>query len=287
MRVLVADQEQNSRHLLELFLTRWGYKVQIAENVNDVWSAFYDGESPHCIILDWTMPDMDGRELCRRLRERPTDEYVYILLTTVRDRREDIIEGLSVGADDYITKPFDARELRIRLRVGQRILDLQSELLGSQKLLEVHAMRDPVTGFWTQSAVVDILGREVNRARRELISLSLVIVQFQGLAELHRQWEPEAYDLLLSSVAERLRRSVRSYDALGRYFEQRFIVMLPGCDESRASIVVKRIERFVAAEPFSVRDESLPLAVRVAVASLGPDETLDANALIRAAEAAL
>ena len=287
MRVLVADQEQNSRHLLELFLTRWGYKVQIAENVNDVWSAFYDGESPHCIILDWTMPDMDGRELCRRLRERPTDEYVYILLTTVRDRREDIIEGLSVGADDYITKPFDARELRIRLRVGQRILDLQSELLGSQKLLEVHAMRDPVTGFWTQSAVVDILGREVNRARRELISLSLVIVQFQGLVELHRQWEPEAYDLLLSSVAERLRRSVRSYDALGRYFEQRFIVMLPGCDESRASIVVKRIERFVVAEPFSVRDESLPLAVRVAVASLGPDETLDANALIRAAEAAL
>ncbi len=131
MRVLIAEDDPVSRRLLQARLCKWGYDVVVACDGTEAWKVLQDEDAPKLAILDWMMPGMDGVEVCRRVRQWKESPYTYILLLTAKNQKEDIIEGMTAGADDYITKPTDAHELKVRLRAGQRILNLQAALLGA------------------------------------------------------------------------------------------------------------------------------------------------------------
>ena len=133
MKILIADDDPIPRRLLQATLTKWGYEVIVAQDGNEAWDALQTPDAPRLAILDWLMPGRDGVAVCRKIRERAGDSapYVYVILLTSRDRREDVLEGMDAGADDYLTKPFDPHKLQVRLRAGCRILDLQAALLGS------------------------------------------------------------------------------------------------------------------------------------------------------------
>lgn len=135
-KVLIAEDEPLSRRLLETRLTSGGYQVVAAENGARAWEILESDDAPELAILDWMMPELDGPEICRRLRGRESRSYVYIILLTARGRLDDMVAGLESGADDYVTKPFDWEELETRLRTGKRILQLQSELAGKVEELE-------------------------------------------------------------------------------------------------------------------------------------------------------
>lgn len=134
MRVLIAEDDAISRRVLEVFLRRWGYEVEPAENGDAAWERLQREDAPSLAILDWMMPGMGGVEICRRVRElgRPT----YVILLTARTGSEDIVEGLEAGADDYVTKPFNREELRARVQGGRRIVELQRSLAERVKELE-------------------------------------------------------------------------------------------------------------------------------------------------------
>src|SRR5579871_2124977 len=112
IEILVADDQSVSRHILTANLTKWGYRVVAVENGSRAWEALRKDDSPQLAILDWSMPGMDGIEICRQIRNRPQIRPTYVILLTARRGQEDKIEGLQSGADDYITKPFDRDELR-------------------------------------------------------------------------------------------------------------------------------------------------------------------------------
>lgn len=131
MRILIADDDAITRRLLETILSKWGYEVQIAQDGDEAWNALQGEGAPKLAILDWMMPGLDGVEICRRARQRMDSPYVYMMLLTSKIRKEDIIEGMDAGADDYLTKPFNRHELEVRLRAGLRILDLQEALMAS------------------------------------------------------------------------------------------------------------------------------------------------------------
>ena len=131
MKILIADDDSITRRLLETILNKWGYQVMIAQDGDEAWRALQGEGAPKLAILDWMMPGLDGVEICRRARQRVDAPYVYMLLLTSKIRKEDIIEGMDAGADDYLTKPFNRHELEVRLRAGLRILDLQEALLAS------------------------------------------------------------------------------------------------------------------------------------------------------------
>ncbi len=131
MKILIADDDSITRRLLETILTKWGYQVMIAQDGDEAWRALQGEGAPKLAILDWMMPGLDGVEICRRARQRIDAPYVYMMLLTSKIRKEDIIEGMDAGADDYLTKPFNRHELEVRLRAGLRILDLQEALLAS------------------------------------------------------------------------------------------------------------------------------------------------------------
>jgi sigma-B regulation protein RsbU (phosphoserine phosphatase) len=130
VKVLIAEDEAILRRLLSSYMERWGHEVVVAENGADAWNLFQAGEF-QIVISDWMMPEMDGLELIRRIRAYKRPGYVYTILVTSRSQKEDIIEGMEAGADDFVTKPFDRDELRVRLRAGQRIIELEAALLTS------------------------------------------------------------------------------------------------------------------------------------------------------------
>jgi len=127
-RILIAEDDPVSRRLLELFLVKWGFDVSVATTGTEALQMLERMDAPRLAILDWMMPGMEGVQIFRKLRESGDRPYVYVLLLTARTQKEDLLQGLESGADDYLTNPFDSQELRARLDVGQRILDLQDQL---------------------------------------------------------------------------------------------------------------------------------------------------------------
>lgn len=136
MKILVAEDEPISRRTLEATLKMWGYEVTLANDGAAAWQALQQEDAPKLAILDWMMPGMDGVEVVRRLRELPQTQPTYAILLTCRANREDIVQGLEAGADDYVTKPFDQKELRARVRAGVRIAELQAAVAARVSELE-------------------------------------------------------------------------------------------------------------------------------------------------------
>ena len=128
MKVLVAEDDRIARRLLETMLKKWGYDVVIAPDGNDAWCALQSDGAPHLMLLDWMMPGIDGLEICRRIRKSSIPLQPYIILVTAKDRKADIVLGLEAGANDYVSKPYDKSELHARIKVGERVLELQSAL---------------------------------------------------------------------------------------------------------------------------------------------------------------
>ncbi|MBI3451157.1 MAG: response regulator [Acidobacteria bacterium] len=142
MRILIADDDRASRLVLERTLAGWGHDVVVTEDGASALDRLSAPDAPRLAILDWMMPGMDGGEVCRRLRDRGDTPYIYLILLTGRDGKDDVAEGLATGADDYVTKPFHAAELRGRVRAGGRILDLEAALI--ERMRELRAAGEHV-----------------------------------------------------------------------------------------------------------------------------------------------
>src|ERR1700756_5149121 len=183
MRILIADDSIVSRHLLDATLRKWGYEVVVACDGVEAWNILQSPDAPKLVILDWVMPGLTGPEVCRRVRDRAKeagtvqqkDNYTYILLLTSKSLKEDLIEGLESGADDYITKPFDQHELKVRLRAGTRIIDLERELVTAREELREQATKDFLTRIWNRSSILDTLQRELVRGGRERRPVGVVL----------------------------------------------------------------------------------------------------------------
>lgn len=136
MRILVAEDDPVSRRVLESLLPKLGYDVTSVSDGKSACQVLESENAPRLALLDWMMPEMDGVDICRRVRATMTKVPPYIILLTAKTGKESIVEGLESGADDYVTKPFDRAELRARLQVGCRVLALQSTLTDRVEELE-------------------------------------------------------------------------------------------------------------------------------------------------------
>jgi len=174
MKILIADDDLTSRAILQALLNQWGHDVVSTEDGDEAWIALQQTETPQLAVLDWVMPGMDGATLCRKLRSQERVHPLYIILLTSKDERQHIIEGLEAGADDYITKPYNNEELKARINVGIRILDLQTRLLEKEKLQGVlemagavcHELNQPLqaVGGWSELLLMDLPEEDPNYA---------------------------------------------------------------------------------------------------------------------------
>ena len=289
MRILIADDSVVSRHLLDATLRKWGYEVVVACDGNEAWQILQSENSPDIAILDWMMPGMTGPEVCRKVRENSKEKniYTYILLLSSKSEREDLIEGMESGADDYLTKPFDQHELKVRLRPGTRIIELQHDLVSAREELRDQATKDFLTRIWNRSSILDIFQREMVRGAREKRHVGLVLADLDHFKSVNDTYGHFAGDAVLREFVRRLGASVRPYDAVGRYGGEEFLIVLPGCDETCTANQAERMREALASEPMSFHDESRLITCSFGATSWTPGAAADEESLIRIADDAL
>ena len=287
MKILIADDSIVSRHLLEATLRKWGYDVMVACDGAEALELLQREDAPGLIILDWMMPGMTGVEVCKRIRQLDSEPYTYILLLTSKSQKEDLIEGMDAGADDYITKPFDQNELQVRLRAGTRLVDLQSQLLKAREDLRDQATRDSLTRLWNRSSILNELGRELARSEREARPLGVVIVDLDHFKHINDTYGHLAGDAVLREAARRMQNSIRQYDSIGRYGGEEFLILFPGCSQDDCFAQADRLRRQLGQTEMAVNETSLRVTASFGVTIAMPGENWSQEALIRRADEAL
>lgn len=260
IRVLIAEDDKLCRTILEKNLKKWDYEVISTEDGKEAWTVMQENNI-QIAILDWIMPKMDGVELCKKIREKKWDEYIYLIMLTVRNKQSDIRKGFSAGVDDYITKPFDTHELKARLQTGKRIISLQNQLLDSQKKLQEIATHDTLTNLLNRYEILNVLTDEFHRSLRENRPVSTVMLDIDFFKKINDSYGHDVGDEVLVEVATRLKGTLRRYDKVGRYGGDEFLAILPGCDLKNAARIAERLRRAVCKE--RIRTEAGQLYVTV------------------------
>ena len=271
----------------EAALQKWGYEVVIACDGAEAWDLLQREDAPRLAILDWMMPGLSGPEVCRRVRQYASEYYIYILLLTSRNHKEDLVEGMEAGADDYITKPFDQHELNVRLGPGRRIVELQDALLEAQAALREQATMDALTKIWNRRSIFEILNKELSRAHREDYPVAVALGDLDRFKSVNDTYGHIAGDGVLRQTAQRMVNSCRKYDSLGRYGGEEFLLVLPGCDASAAEKQVQRLRREIENPPLELPEGVCEVTISLGVTSLPKNVETDAEALIRIADKAL
>ena len=280
-RVLVAEDDAVFRRILQSWLRKWGYEVIVTENGTDAWEALQREDAPSLLILDWMMPGMDGPEVCQRVRACQAGPYRYVLLLTARAEKHDTVAGLEAGADDYLTKPFDISELRVRLNVGCRILDLEEGLVRAQVELQHRATHDALTGVLNRGAVLQGLAEELAHNVARGGRLGVLIVDIDHFKRVNDTYGHLTGDAVLRGVTERLQANMRSNDALGRYGGEEFLVLAPRCDLPGLVAYAERLRVAVAEAPIATASGPVQVTISMGASAMQaenfpatPDEVL-------------
>jgi len=287
MQVLIADDDIISRAVVKALLIKWGYEVLEVGDGNQAWNILKDKDSPHLVLLDWMMPGIDGLELCRRLRQSDNNTYHYIILLTGRDSKEDIIGGLNAGADDYITKPFMPEELEVRLRVGKRILELQQSLNEALEVQRYQAQHDRLTGIFNHVEILNILEKELSRAKRQNGNLAVIMGDLDRFKKVNDNYGHVAGDTVLAEVAARMENNIRQYDSAGRYGGEEFLLVLPGCTADEVMIIAHRILESISTDPVMFNDIPIKVTISLGVAVNQAGDKTTTTELVQLADTAL
>jgi len=238
-------------------------------------------------ILAWRMEGMSGTDVCRKLRLQPDLPTAYVLLLADARNAEDLLEGLNAGADDFLFAPLEAPEVKARVRTGARIVEVEQALKASQNALRVQSTRDGVTGAWNHAAILELLQKERERARRKSGSVAVVLADLDEFRKVNEELGHSAGDEVLREASRRMSSSVRPYDAVGRYGGEEFLIVLPGSDGLGALTVAERIRESFSRRPIHTSAGPVPVTLSLGVAAEGGEEIGDPASLLRAADGAL
>lgn len=278
MKILIADDDAISRRLVQKTLERGGYEVLAVKNGRSAAKCLSSAYGPRLALLDWVMPELDGLSVCRQMRSRSNHPYIYMILLTSKESKEDMVAGFEAGADDYLTKPCDPEELKARLRAGQRILELQDKLIRD-------ARHDPLTQLPNRAFFQEQLARCVERAKRHPdYKFAVLFLDIDRFKIVNDSLGHLAGDQLIARIAERLVSSVRredlvsclvvhkgpdrqsGEDTLARMGGDEFIILLEDIrDASDGLRVAERIQQKLA-PPFLISGHEVFITASIGIA---------------------
>ncbi len=299
MRILVAEDDAISRRILDTSLRQWGHDVVVVENGDEAWHILQAGGAPSLAILDWMMPGMDGIEICRRVRKEIPDTSIYIILLTAISRKEGLVEGLEAGADDYVTKPFDRHELRVRLQAAARIIELQESL--RQRVCELEAaiverqqaeealrqvsLTDYLTGLYNHRGFFNLAEHHAKMARRTKEQSLLIYGDMDGLKEINDTLGHNKGSEAIAAVAEILRRTFRDGDIVARLGGDEFAVLAPNVRLKHSTKIVERLQRNL--DEYNQRNNEFHLSLSLGMVEVDHDSQLDIEEQIAQADRAM
>ena len=282
-RILVAEDDPMYRRLLQTWLEQWHYEVTLAEDGEAAWRELRSDHHPRLVLLDWMMPGIDGVEVCRRVRALQSETYSYIIVVTSRSGKQNAIDALDAGADDFLVKPVESNELRARVHVGSRILSLQNELLHSREQLRFQATHDALTGLLSRRTILQALHEEMARASRAAETVGVLMLDLDRFKLVNDSHGHHVGDAVLVEVAGRVAQAVRCYDKVGRYGGEEFLLVLPDCSADMLACVAERIRSRVEANPIAAGGVGIGVTVSIGGA-IGNSKLSDPVSLLRSAD---
>ena len=270
MRILIADDDAVSLRMLEKTLERAGYEVTAVNDGRNAAKELCCPDGPRLALLDWMMPELDGPAVCRTVRRKRSQRHVYLVLLTSKSSKEDIVEGLESGADDYLIKPFDPGELKARLHTGKRILELEDNLLEAREDMRYKATHDSLTSLLNRGTILELLVGELNRKRRDKTPICIVLGDLDHFKLVNDTYGHILGDEVLREVARRLLGSVRSYDFAGRYGGEEFLVVLNNCAVEKAVDRAEEIRKAIGGSPILTTHGPISITMSLGVSFSSP-----------------
>ncbi|MEN6407262.1 MAG: diguanylate cyclase [Thermoguttaceae bacterium] len=277
-KALVCDDDPAMQRLLSRWLQKAGIPTRTVSDGQEALEAV-ELECPDFIITDWEMPRIDGLELCRQVRDMVLPHYVYILFLTVKNARAEMISGLEIGADDFLTKPVSEGELLARLRSGSRVLTLE-------RRLSLMAHTDSLTGLLTQRSFYESLVKEWHRSRRLSLPMSCIMMDLDFFKQINDLYGHPAGDSVLKSVSEVFLDTCRVSDTVCRYGGEEFCFLLPETNEADAAVLAERMRVRLASLHIPFGSPLLRITGSFGVAQ-ARDDMSNSEALVDLADQAL
>lgn len=284
MKILIAEDDSVSRRILEAHLAKWGYKVVAVSNGAEAWDVLRRLDAPRIAVLDWVMPKIDGPELCRRIRAATDRPFTYIIILTTKERTSDIVVALDAGADDYLTKPYHAEELRSRIGAATRIVHLHEKLEEANAKLFMMARTDGLTRTYNRAAIVERLEQEIARSQREETPLAALMLDVDHFKRVNDRFGHLLGDKVLVEIAQRLCAECRPYDSTGRFGGEEFLVVLPGPRFEDMSSLADRIRQRVKGTPIAADGQRLEVTVSTGAVWVPAGVKLGVQDVIKAAD---
>jgi len=285
-KILVVDDSPIYRKLVEQSLSKEPHSVLFAKNGRDALEVFAEHQPP-LVITDWTMPDISGLELCQRIRHDFQQQYAYLILVTSNTNKEQVIEGLAAGADDYLTKPFHPGELVARVGVGRRMIELHRQVEAKNRQLEELALTDPLTGLPNRRAIDVWVNPQLSAAARHDFPIWVVIADLDHFKRINDTYGHDAGDTVLKRFSELLKSNTRQSNMCGRFGGEEFLLVLTHVDRSQAKVAVDRIRRCFESEEFSFGGGTTTVTASFGVAGFHGRQPPAFNSLVTQADAAL
>jgi diguanylate cyclase (GGDEF)-like protein len=297
MKILIAEDDPVSSRVLATTLTKWGHDVVTTSNGIDAWAALQQDDAPRLAILDWMMPGLEGPEVCRRVRRNIRTASIYVILLTALQQKEQMVEGLEAGADDYLTKPFNRNELRVRLQAGARIVGLQGSL--AQRVLELEAaiverkraedalrnltLTDDLTGLYNHRGFFTLAEHSLKTARRARLSSVLFYADLDGLKEINDRFGHNEGSLAIAKTGAVLKRTFRNSDIVARLGGDEFAILAQDVGQHEIENITTRLEESLRTENEQNEDGYL-LSLSVGTVWIDHGNTLSIEQLLGKAD---
>jgi two-component system cell cycle response regulator len=286
LKILVADDSPVYRKLVEQSLSQEHYTILLAKNGRQAMDLFAEHQ-PGVVITDWTMPDMSGIKLCQCIRRDFGQFYAYIILLTGNTDKEEVIEGLAAGADDYVTKPFHPGELQARVRVGRRMVELHLQVQDKNRQLEELALTDPLTGLPNRRAIDVWAIRQLSAAARHDFSIWAAMADLDHFKSINDTYGHDAGDIVLKSFAEVLKSNTRQSDICSRLGGEEFLLVLTHVEKENVTIPIERIRKQFETRRFTVAGKIFGNTASFGIARFNRALSTNFSDLVTRADAAL
>ena len=281
MKIMLVEDSPIERHQVGSYLQEWNLNYVAVDNGTDAWKILQSPDAPSLVLLDWILPGLDGIELCRKIRTLGANgSYIYTVMLTAKDRKQDLLTAMAAGADDYLAKPVDPSELKAQILVAKRILDLQESL-------RFAATHDFLTKLLNRAEILASLKRELSRSEREDKSLAIILADLDHFKTINDTLGHAAGDAVLREVAERLKSDLRAYDLVGRFGGEEFLLILPNCKLSVATRRANEIRCLVCRDAVTTTFAKVPVTVSMGVTASEGLESITLEALLQHADEAL
>jgi two-component system cell cycle response regulator len=287
MKILIADDNPLDRSILQMTLEKWGYEVTACSDGTEALAALNQPDAPPLAILDWMMPGKTGPEICAEIRFQQTKQYLYVIILSSRTEKSDVISGMQSGADDYLDKPVDVSELQVRLRAGQRIIELQADLIAAREELRIQATQDFLTEIPNRAAIMDILNREFNRSVRTNSVMGILMSDIDKFKDINDNYGHPAGDAVLKEVAKRISECLREYDSVGRFGGEEFLFVVAEIGPKDVKGMAERVRHSVCDLPIAIPNSEITVTMSFGVALLAHGKVTNKEELIGIADKAL